>query len=67
MKRFFAVSSRDVGAREKERERGSGMGQRLTVSLYDKVWFGIEVWDEDGNDILRAYRVWGSVRSVIKS
>ena len=27
----------------------------------------IEVWDEDGHDILRAYRVWGSFRSVIKS
>ena len=41
--------------------------QRLTVSLYGKVWFGTEVWDNDGHDILRAYRVWGSVRSVITS
>ena len=44
-----------------------GQGQRLTVSLYDKVRFGTEVWDEDGHDILRAYRVWGSVQGVIKS
>ena len=44
----------------------SGQGQRLTVSLYDRVWFGTEVWDEDGHDILRAYRVWGSVRGVIR-
>ena len=44
-----------------------GWGKRLTISLYDKLWFGKEVWDEDGHVILRAYRVWGSVRCVIKS
>ena len=44
-----------------------GQGQRITVSLYNEVWFGTEVWDKDGHDILRAYRVWSSVRSVIKS
>ena len=53
-----------------ERGKGGGRGvqrwgQRLTVSLYDKVWFGTEVWDEDGYGILRAYRVWGSFQSVI--
>ena len=54
--------------RGNRRERGvQGWGERLTVSLYDNVWFGTEVWDVDGHDILRAYRVWGSVRSVIKS
>ena len=37
------------------------------VSLYDKVWFGTVVWDKDGYDILRAYMIWSSVRSVIKS
>ena len=26
-----------------------------------------EVWDEDGHDILQAYRVWGSFRGVIES
>ena len=55
---------------ERGKGRGRGVqrwGQRLTVSLYDKVWFGTEVWDEDGHDILRAYRVWGSVQGVIKS
>ena len=55
-----------------ERGKGGGRGvqrwgQRLTVLLYDKVWFGTEVRDVDGHEILRAYRVWGSVRSVIKS
>ena len=44
-----------------------GWGQRLTVSLYDKVSFGTEVWDKNGHGILRAYKVWGSVRSVMKS
>ena len=53
--------------RGKERKRRSVMGAKANNLLYDKIWFGTEVWDEDGHDILRAYRVWGSVRSVIKS
>ena len=55
------------GAREREGRGVQEWRERLTVSLYDKVWFGTEVWVVDGHDILRAYRVWGSVRSVIKS
>ena len=43
-----------------------GQGQRIIVSLYNEVWFGTEVWDKDGHDILRAYRVWGSVRGVMR-
>ena len=52
----------------KGEERGvQRWGHRLIVSLYDKVWFGTVVWDKDGYDILRAYMIWSSVRSVIKS
>ena len=44
-----------------------GQGQRITVTCYNKVWFGREVWNKDVHDILRAYRVWGSVQGFIKS
>ena len=38
-------------------ERGEwrvrGGGQMSMVTLYNRVWFGTEVWDEYGYDILR--------------
>ena len=36
------------------------------VSLYNKVWFGTEVWDEYGHDILEGYRVLRSVCCFIE-
>ena len=35
------------------------------VTPYNRVWFGIEVWDEYGYDILEAHRVLSSVCCVI--
>ena len=32
--------------------RVRGGGQRLMHTIWDKVWFGTEVWDEYGYDIL---------------
>ena len=45
--------------------RVQGGGQRLIVSLYNKVWFGTGVWEEGGHDILQSHRVKGSVWSVV--
>ena len=36
MRRFFAVSSQDFGAREREGRGVQGWGERLAVLLYDK-------------------------------
>ena len=58
--------SQECEARERRMEGVPGQGQRIIVSLYNEVWFGTEVWDKDGHDILRAYRVWGSVWGVIR-
>ena len=43
-----------------------GQGQRITVSLYNEVWFGTEVWDEYGHDILEGHRVLKSVCCFIE-
>ena len=43
------------GKEEKWRVRGGG--QMSMVTLYNRVWFGTEVWDEYGHDILEAHRV----------
>ena len=52
------------------KEKNGAFGERgISEWFYVIIKCGLEteVWDEDGHDILRAYRVWGSVRSVIKS
>ena len=41
--------------------RVRGGGEMAMVTLYNRVWFGTEVWDEYGHDILEAHRVLWSV------
>ena len=43
-----------------------GGGERSMVSLYNKVWFGTEVWDEYGHDILEGHRVLRNVCCFIE-
>ena len=43
-------------------ERGKGQWFHAII----RCGLETEVWDGDGHDILQAYRVWGSFRSVIK-
>ena len=64
-KRFFAVA-RDLVKAGKRREWGFGE-RGISGWFYAIMKCGLEteVRDEDGHDIPRAYRVWGSFRSVI--
>ena len=54
---------------ERGKEKNGTFGKRGKGQWFHaiiKCGLETEVWDEDGHDILQAYRVWGSFRSVIK-
>ena len=66
-KNFSSLLRDELGKVWEERsgsfgERGRGQWFRAIL----RCGLETEVWDEDGHDILRAYRVWGSVRGVMR-